>query len=98
MQHDNAWIIAPRKSMPALANFNYTMGKLSEQMPIFDIWPWPYATSYQLKPECSTIAYVDPRFDVCSEPVGDFPEVNMSMKAVYTRILTAFGAGFEPIL
>lgn len=98
MQPDNAWVIAPRKSMPALANFNYTMGKLSEQMPIFDIWPWPYATSYQLKPECSAIAYVDSRFDACSEPVGDFPEVNMSMKAVYTRILTAFGAGFEPIL
>ncbi len=98
MRQDNAWIIAPRKSLPALANFNYTMGKLSEQLPIFDIWPWPYATSYQLKPECSTIRYEDPRFEDCSEPVGDFPEVNMQMKAIYTRILTAFGAGFEPIL
>jgi cardiolipin synthase C len=98
MRHDNSWIIAPRKSLPALADFNYTMGKLSEQLPIFDIWPWPYATSYQLKPECSAIPYDDPRFDACSEPVGDFPEVNMRMKAIYTRILTAFGAGFEPIL
>ncbi len=98
MQPDNAWAIAPRKSLPALANVNYRMGKMSEHLPIFDIWPWPYATSYQLTAECSNIPYNDPRFDTCSEPVGDFPEVNMSMKAVYTRILTAFGAGFEPIL
>mgnify|MGYP003460866365 FL=1 len=98
MRQENAWIIAPRESLPALADFNYTMGKLSEQLPVFDIWPWPYATSYQLKPECSEVTYDDPRFTACAEPVGDFPEVNMSMKAVYTRIITAFGAGLEPIL
>ena len=98
MRLENAWIIAPRESMPALADFNYTMGKLSEQLPVFDIWPWPYATSYQLKPECPAVTYDDPRFAACSTPVGDFPEVNMSMKAIYTRIITAFGAGLEPIL
>ena len=98
MRLENAWIIAPRESMPALADFNYTMGKLSEQLPVFDIWPWPYATSYQLKPECPAVTYDDPRFAACSAPVGDFPEVNMSMKAIYTRIITAFGAGLEPIL
>jgi phosphatidylserine/phosphatidylglycerophosphate/cardiolipin synthase-like enzyme len=98
MRQDNAWIIAPRESLPALADFNYTMGKLSEQLPIFDIWPWPYATSFQLKPECSAVTYDDPRFKTCAAPVGDFPEVNMSMKAIYTRIITAFGAGLEPIL
>ncbi|HWR95958.1 MAG TPA: phospholipase D family protein [Arenimonas sp.] len=98
MRQDNAWIIAPRGSLPALADFNYTMGKLSEQLPVFDIWPWPYATSYQLKPECSEVTYDDPRFKACAAPVGDFPGVNMSMKAIYTRIITAFGAGLEPIL
>jgi phosphatidylserine/phosphatidylglycerophosphate/cardiolipin synthase-like enzyme len=98
MRPDNAWIIAPRESLPALADFNYTMGKLSEKLPVFDIWPWPYATSYQLKPECPEVTYDDPRFKACAAPVGDFPEVNMSMKAVYTRIITAFGAGLEPIL
>lgn len=98
MRHDNAWFIAPRESLPPLADFNYTMGKLSEQMPVFDVWPWPYATSYQLKPECSAVTYDDPRFPSCSTAVGDFPEVNMSIKGIYTRIVTAFGAGLEPIL
>ena len=30
--------------------------------------------------------------------VGDFPEVNLGLKMIYTRVLTVFGAGFIPIL
>ncbi|MGL4833277.1 MAG: phospholipase D-like domain-containing protein, partial [Shewanella sp.] len=98
MRPDNAWIVAPRESMPALADFNYSMGKMSEKLPIFDIWPWPYATSYQLSSECAAISYDDPKFSECAKPVGDFPLVNMSLKGIYTRIITVFGAGLEPIL
>ncbi|HWS40555.1 MAG TPA: phospholipase D family protein [Arenimonas sp.] len=98
MRPDNSWAIAPREALPAIADFNYSMGKFSEKLPVFDIWPWPYATSYQLKTECAAIAYDDPAFEACAEAVGDFPEVNMSLKAIYTRIISAFGASLEPIL
>ena len=98
MLPENAWAIAPRETLPALADFNYTMGKVSEQMPVFDVWPWPYATSYQVRAECGLIDYTTPEFAGCSEAVGDFPEVNMSLKGIYTRIITVFGAGLEPIL
>lgn len=98
MQSDNSWIAAPREPSPVLGDFNYVMGKLSEQMPVFDIWPFPYADSYQLKPECSAISFDDPRFEACSISVGDYPEVDVSMKSILTRVLTAFGAGFAPIL
>lgn len=98
MQPDNSWAIAPRRSLPALARVNYRLGKLSEQLPVFDVWPWPYATSYQLKADCPVRDYSDPGFHDCAEPVGDFPEVEAGLKSVYTRIITAFGAGLEPIL
>ena len=35
----------------------------------------------------------DPRFRQCYRPVGDFPEVQMGLKSLLTRIFTAFGAG-----
>lgn len=98
MQPENAWAIAPRETLPVLANFNYTMGKVSEQMPVFDVWPWPYATSYRVRDDCGLLDYTSPKFTECSEAVGDFPEVNMSLKGIYTRIITVFGAGLEPIL
>ena len=98
MMPGNAWAIAPRSALPGLAEFNYTLGKWSEKLPVFDIWPWPYATSYEISPDCPLIDFNDPGFAACSKAVGDFPEINMSVKAVYTRIVTAFGAGLEPIL
>lgn len=98
MRPENAWAIAPRETLPELADFNYTMGKVSEQMPVFDVWPWPYATSYQVRDDCGLMDYTAPEFAGCSEAVGDFPEVNMSLKGIYTRIITVFGAGLEPIL
>ena len=98
MEPGNAWVIAPKEELPVLAQLNYNLGKASEHLPIFDIWPFPYATSYELKPGCQPLPPTDPGFLACYEPVGDFPEVNMTMKSIYTRIITVFGAGFIPIL
>lgn len=94
----NSWTIAARPKLPVLSQLNYNLGKLSEKLPIFDVWPLPYATSYEINPGCQPIAPGAPGFQDCYAPVGDFPEVNLSLKSVYTRILTVFGAGFIPIL
>ena len=57
-----------------------------------------YATSWQMKPGCAPVPRDDPKFLDCYEPVGDFPEVDVPLKTIYTRVLTAFGAGLAPIL
>lgn len=98
MQPENAWLIAAQEKLPVLSGLNYSLGKLSEKLPIFDIWPFPYATSYELKPGCNPIPPGQPGFYECYEDVGAFPEVDLPLKMVYTRILTAFGAGLVPIL
>ncbi len=97
-QPENAWVIAPRPKPPVLAGLNYSLGKAFEALPLFDIWPFRYATSWQMKPGCAPVPPDDPKFAQCYEPVGDFPEVNLSLKSIYTRVLTAFGAGLAPIL
>jgi phosphatidylserine/phosphatidylglycerophosphate/cardiolipin synthase-like enzyme len=104
MAPENAWLIGPRPRLPLVAQFHYNLGKLSERLPIFDIWPFPYATSYQLRPDCpeadwrAPAPWRQPDFERCWDNVGDFPEVDLPLKSVYTRILTAFGAGLVPIL
>lgn len=95
---DNAWVIAPRPKPPVLSGLNYSMGKVFEALPLFDIWPVRYATSWQMKPGCAPVPRDDPKFLDCYEPVGDFPEVDVPLKTIYTRVLTAFGAGLAPIL
>jgi cardiolipin synthase C len=98
MEPENAWVIAPLPKLTPLHQLNYNIGKLSEQLPIFDIWPFPYATSYELKEGCQPLRPAEPGFRDCYTPVGAFPEVNLSLKMIYTRMLTVFGAGLIPFL
>lgn len=95
----NAWVIAPRqKKIPVLSSINEFIGDVSERLPFFDLWPFRYATSYDLKPGCVPMRWKDPRFFECYEPVGDFPEVDVSLKLIYTRMITAFGSSAAGIL
>jgi phosphatidylserine/phosphatidylglycerophosphate/cardiolipin synthase-like enzyme len=98
---ENAWTIAPRDDPPVFSGLEYSLAKISERLPIFDLWPVRYATSYEFQPgpECpAPLPPDDRRFRECYRPVGDFPEVSLGLKPLLTRIFTAFGAGLAPIL
>ena len=97
---ENSWVIAPRNP-PILSGLEYSLSKVSEHLPVFDLWPTRYATSYEFVPgpECTGPLPPDhPRFRECYRAVGDFPEVNPALKGLPTRLFTAFGAGLAPIL
>jgi phosphatidylserine/phosphatidylglycerophosphate/cardiolipin synthase-like enzyme len=94
----NAWLVAPRHPIPIIGNVSQAIGDVSRALPIFDLWPFGYATDYQLKPGCQPVPATDPDFLECWEPVGDFPEVNLSLTAIIARFITAFGAGIQGIL
>ncbi len=98
---ENSWVIGPRDKPPVFSGLEYSLAKVSEHLPIFDLWPVRYATSYEFKPgpQCPLpLSPKDPRFRSCYEPVGDYPEVDLGFKWLSTRIFTAFGAGLAPIL
>jgi putative cardiolipin synthase len=96
---ENAWVIAPRRSaVPVLTDINQAIGDVSESLPLFDFWPYRYATSYEIKPGCQPLRASDPAFHTCYKPVGDFPDVAVSPKLIYTRLITAFGVGASSIL
>ena len=98
-QPENAWVIAPRRpTVPLLGGISQIIGDVSEKLPLFDLWPFRYATSYELRPDCTPMSPFDPAFYTCYKPVGDFPDVALSPKSVITRLITAFGAGVKGIL
>jgi len=78
----NSWVIAPRDKPPVLSGLEYSLAKASEYLPLFDLWPVRYATSYEYVPGPSCPAPLppdDPGFRECHRPVGDFPEVNPAL-------------------
>ncbi|GAB3339923.1 phospholipase D family protein [Marilutibacter aestuarii] len=97
----NSWTIARRDKPPVFSGLDYSLGKTFEYLPVFDLWPWRYATSYEFVPGPACphpLPQDDPGFRACYQPVGDFPEVDLGLKGLTTRIFTAFGAGLAPIL
>ena len=97
----NAWTIGRRDSSPILPGIEFTLARVSERMPIFDLWPVKYATSYQFLagPDCpSSPTPFAAGFRACHQPVGDFPEVDIGLKWLGVRVFTAFGSGLSPIL
>jgi len=93
-QPENAWVIAPRQQN----SLSTAIGDVSASLPVFDLWPYRYATSYDLKAGCTPMRPSDPAFLSCYTPVGDFPDVAISSKLIYTRLITAFGSGVKGIL
>ncbi|MFS8063269.1 MAG: phospholipase D family protein [Luteimonas sp.] len=98
---ENSWTIARRDNLSVFSGLEYSLAKISERLPVFDLWPVRYATSYDFQPgpQCPTPLPPDaPRFRECYRPVGDFPEVSLGLKSLLTRVFTAFGAGLAPVL
>ncbi len=100
----NAWTIGRRDDAPIFSGIEYNLSKLSERMPVFDLWPYKYATSYEYVPGPGCPPTVEPPspfapgFRRCNQPVGDFPEVDIGLKWLGVRAFTAFGSGLSPIL
>jgi hypothetical protein len=40
MRPENAWVIGRRDKAPVLSGLDYSLAKVSEQLPVFDLWPW----------------------------------------------------------
>lgn len=101
MAPGNAWVIGRRDPSPILPGLEFTLAKVSERMPIFDLWPLKYATSYEFLPASGCVPPPPPfaaNFRDCHRPVGDFPEVDLGLKWLGVRLFTAFGSGLSPIL
>lgn len=102
MQPENAWKIAPHAKFPILPGLGYSLLKVSENLPVFDLMPRRYATSYAFMPseQCpAPVPYGHADFWQCYRDVGAFPDVRLGSKWFATRFLTAFGgAWLAPIL
>ena len=94
----NSWVIARQPREQPWRGINNAIAEFSAALPLFDIWPFRYATSYELDPGCPPSVPGADDFYACHTDVGDFPEVDLPMKTIYTRTVTAFGAGLISIM
>ncbi|VAW46319.1 cardiolipin synthase [hydrothermal vent metagenome] len=98
MLDQNSWVVAAKEQIPFFSRISGVIATISRKLPIFDIWPFRYSTSYRLKEGYSEVPATHPDFYQNYEPIGNFPNVDLSSKQIQTIIISAFAGFAEPVM
>jgi len=98
MQPQNSWTIAKRQRVPLLGHITGIVQSISRMLPIFDIWPFRYTSSFELREGMAAVPIDDPEFYNHYENVGQFPGTGANNKQISTRLISGFGAVAEPLM
>jgi len=98
MQAQNSWTIAKRQQVPLLGHITEIIQSISRMLPIFDIWPFRYTSSFELREGMATISIDDPEFYTHYENVGQFPGTALNNNQIKTLLISGFGAVAEPLM
>ncbi len=98
MLDQNSWVVAAKEQIPFFSSLSGAIATISRKLPIFDIWPFRYSTSYQLKPGHQEVRDNHPDFYQNYEAIGNFPNVDLSSKQIQTIIISAFAGFAEPVM
>jgi phosphatidylserine/phosphatidylglycerophosphate/cardiolipin synthase-like enzyme len=98
MESENAWLIAPNKKIPVLSFFSGMIASISRSLPILDIWPFRYSSSFQIRYNKPPVGMNHPDFYKNYKNLGSFPDVELSSKQIQTIIISAFAGFAEPVM
>lgn len=98
MLDQNSWVVAAKEQIPFFSRISGVIATISRKLPIFDIWPFRYSTSYKLKPGHEEVPDNHPDFYQNYEVIGSFPNVELSSKQIQTIIISAFAGFAEPVM
>jgi len=94
----NSWTIAKRQHVPFISFITETLESVSRLLPVFDIWPFRYTSSFELRKGMLTVPIDHPEFYERYENVGQFPGTSMSDDRLKTILVSGFGAVAEPLM
>lgn len=98
MLDQNSWVVAAKQQIPFFSRVSGVFATISRKLPIFDIWPFRYSTSYRLKDGFPEVPANHPDFHQNYEPIGSFPNVDLSSKQIQTIMISAFAGFAEPVM
>jgi cardiolipin synthase C len=94
----NSWTIGIHNRMALVSFANGVAEDIFKMVPFLNIWPFSYSSSFELRPGATEVPFYDPTFYDNYRSVGQFPGLNVSTKAIKTRLTKAFFGPAEPII
>lgn len=94
----NSWAIGVRRKLPILAQLGGLIENISSRLPFLNVWPFRYTISFELRSGALEVPFYHDDFYKNYSSVGQFPGVNVSGKALKTRLTKAFFGPAEPLI
>jgi putative cardiolipin synthase len=94
----NSWTIGARERTPILGAISGLLESVFKRIPFFNVWPFHYATSFELNPGARHVPFSHQDFHNNYHAVGQFPGTGLSAKGVKARITKAFFGPWEPLI
>ncbi len=95
---ENSWVVAAKEKVPVWSAISGLMATVSRALPVFDVWPFRYSSSYELVSPYPAVEPGHPDFYRNYRAVGNFPAVDLSSKQIQTIIISAFAGFAEPVM
>lgn len=97
-QPQNSWVIAKRQRVPFIGHITGLFESISRLLPVFDLWPFRYTSSFELRKGKQAVKNDSPDFYENYEDVGQFPGTALSEDQFKTILIGAFGSVAEPLM
>jgi phosphatidylserine/phosphatidylglycerophosphate/cardiolipin synthase-like enzyme len=95
---ENSWVVAAKQDVPVWSAISGLIASVSRALPVFDVWPFRYSSSYELLSPYPAVEPGHPDFYRNYREVGSFPAVDLSSKQIQTIIISAFAGFAEPVM
>jgi len=94
----NSWVIARSEKVPLIGYVTELIGSVSRILPIFDLWPFRWSSSFELRPGMTPVPRDHPDFYLHYADVGQFPTMGMDVEQLQVQLVSGFGAAVEPFM
>jgi hypothetical protein len=74
------------------------IGSISRILPVFDLWPFRWSSSFELRPGMTPVPRGHPDFYRRYEDVGQFPTMGMDVEKLQVQLVSGFWAVAEPFM
>ena len=98
LRPQNSWLIAKRETVPFLGHISGFFQSVSRLLPVFDLWPFRYTSSFELREGKSPVSPGHPDFYKHYLDVGQFPGTALDAEQFKTLMISAFGSVAEPLM
>jgi phosphatidylserine/phosphatidylglycerophosphate/cardiolipin synthase-like enzyme len=98
MAPENSWVVTRQQKVPIISFFSGIIESISRALPIFDVWPFKYSASFELKEGEKAVPPGHPDFYKRYKNVGQFPTVHLSTKDIQVRLFSTMGGFTKPLM